>query len=145
MRANVRVEGIDEVRRSFRRVPKDVKKTLRERTKELSEVLAESARQAGMADSAQTALVAPLVKARKGETPYIAGGGSKRVGRNRVPAYKVIFGNEFGSDRLKQFRPHRGRKGYWLFPTVEREKDEITKAWLDVADDVIKDFVKGGA
>lgn len=145
MRANVRVEGVDEAVRAFRRLPKVAKQSLSERTKALSEVLAASARRAGQADSAQSALVAGLVKARKGQTPFIAGGGSKRVGRNRVPAYKVIFGSEFGSNRLAQFRPHRGKLGYWLFPTVEREKAKITKAWLDVADDVAKDFTRDGA
>jgi len=145
VRANVRVEGVDEARRAFRRLPKEAKKSLRDRTRDLSEALASSARRAGMASDAQSAAVAGLVKARRGETPFIAGGGTTRVTSTSTPAYKIIFGAEFGSNRLKQFRPHRGKLGYWLFPTVEREKTKITKAWLDVADDVIKDFTKGGA
>jgi hypothetical protein len=144
MRASVRVEGVREAQAAFRRMPKVAKRELADRTKHLAEVLAASAQIAGIRSSAQSALVAPLVRARKGATPYIAGGGSRLVGRNRVPAHKVLFGAEFGANHLKQFRPHTGRVGYWLFPTVEREKAKITAAWLDVAQAVQRDFTKGG-
>lgn len=144
MRANLRVEGVDETVRAFRRMPKEARRSLSERTKELAEVLAESARRAGHAEGRQAALVADLVKARKGQTPFIAGGGAKRVGSRKVPAYKLIFGAEFGANTLKQYKPHAGKTGYWLFPTVEREKAKIIETWKNVADDVAKDFAAGG-
>lgn len=139
-KGKVRVEGLNEAKRAFRRLPKDGKDALRDGTLKLSETLARSAESAARAHSPQAALMAPLIKAYKGQVPQIGGGGSRRVGRNRVPAWKILFGAEFGSNRLPQFRPHRGQKGYWLFPTVEREKAAIAKAWIEIGNDVAKRF-----
>jgi hypothetical protein len=61
-----------------------------------------------------------------------------------VPAFKVLFGSEFGSNRLKQFRPHHGRQGYWAFPTVDASQAEISDKWGRVADEILHRFSQGG-
>lgn len=129
---------------AFRRLPKEATKSLRERTLELAGTLADKVESAARSEGRQATLVAGSVKARKDRIPTIQAGGAKRVGRNRVPLHKVLFGAEFGSNRLPQFEPHRGKLGYFMFPTVEREKATIGRAWERVADDVVRDFTKGG-
>jgi hypothetical protein len=138
----VDVKGLNETLRAFRRMPKEANKSLRERSLDLSDLLARSARQAGQSSDAQSALVAQSVKAKKDRIPGVRAGGATRVGRNRAPLHKIMFGAEFGANRLKQFRPHRGREGYWLFPTVRREAPQIQKTWEKLADDVVRDFLK---
>ena len=142
---NFRVEGADEMLRRFRGLPKDADKELKDAAGELVEDLVGGARSAAQADRApQSRLLAPTVKARRGRTPAIAAGGSKRVGRSRVPAFKVLFGSEFGSNQYKQFqRPHGGRQGYWFFPLVESESELIGKAWLKAADEIVDWFTRG--
>lgn len=144
--ASVRVEGLQETLRAFNRLPKDANTELRKQSLALAQSLADAARAAGTSDAApQSRLVAPTVKARRDRVPAVAVGGTKRVGRNRVPVWRVLFGSEFGSNRFRQFqRSHSGRKGYWFFPTVEREGDQISKAWLKAADDIIESFTRDG-
>lgn len=144
--ANVRVEGADETIRKFKQLSKDAKNEIKERTKKLAETLAGKARSAGMSDFApQSKLVAPTVRAVKGTSPSIVVGGSKKVGKRGTPAYKVLFGSEFGSNTYTQFgRPHSGREGNWFFPVVEDNKRDVVKAWDDIVDEVADEFTQGG-
>lgn len=133
----IRISGVDEVITAFRRMPKAANKALRDRTKELSQVMAAHAKAAARGDSAQSALMAPTVRARRDRLPVVVAGGSKRVGRNRKPAYKILFGSEFGATYLAQYRPHVGAGSYWFFDTFDKRQHEIERKWLQIADDVV--------
>lgn len=141
----LRVEGLRETLAAFRSLPKEANTELRERTLKLSESLAASAQQAAKQEGRQARILAPTIKAKRDRVPAVTAGGAKRIGRTRTPAFKLLFGSEFGSSRLKQFKPHRGAEGYWFFPTVEREQAEIGRAWSEVADNIIKSFSEGGS
>lgn len=136
----LRIDGLRETMRAFRELPKEANNSLRDRTLELSERLAGRVRTAATGDSGQSALIAPTVKAKRDRVPVIQAGGTKKVGRNRVPAFKVLFGAEFGATRLKQYRPHVGQGSYWFFRTVEENEAEIADAWRKVADDIIREW-----
>lgn len=144
--ANMHVQGSREMLRAFKKLPAEASRQLREASLELAQDLAGRARTAAASDAApQSKLIAPTIKARRDRAPAVAAGGTKRVGRSKVPAYKVLFGAEFGSNRFAQFgRTHSGRKGYWFFPLVEAEREMIGKAWLKAADQVVRSFTRGG-
>jgi hypothetical protein len=137
------VEGVRSTVAAFNLLPAAASRSLRERTLELSGTLARKVEAAGHADSGQSSLVASTVKANKDRVPSITAGGSTRVGSRRKPAFKILFGSEFGSNRLRQFRPHLGSGSYWFFRTVEDNQAEISDAWNDVADDIIREFGRG--
>lgn len=139
----IRIDGHREVLAAFRRLPPEANASLRERTLKLSTLLASKARAAAVADSAQSTLIAPTIKARKDRLPSVQAGGMRRVGRNKVPAYKVLFGAEFGATHLEQYRPHVGQGSYWFFRTFDDRAGQIERAWLRVADDVVRAW--GGA
>jgi hypothetical protein len=139
----VRIEGADEALRDFRHLPKEASDSLRDRTRELSNDLAHTIRGAAVADSRQSALMAPTVRAVRDRLPVVQAGGTRRVGRNRKPAYKILFGSEFGSDHLEQYRPHLGKGSYWFFKTIEHQQRRISEAWSRVADDVVRAFSRG--
>lgn len=143
----IQAEGLTETLSAFRKLPKDATKALRDGTLEISQKLAAKARQAAMSDFApQSKLVAPTVKAVKDRVPAIQAGGAKRVGRHRVPAYKVLFGSEFGANRYPQFhRSHQGQEGAWFFPIVEANQAQVMAQWRKAADDIIDEFTAGGA
>lgn len=138
----VRIDGVNQTLAAFRQLPKDANDALREAAQDLARRLALSAQRAASADnSPQSDLIAPTVKAGRDRLPLVQAGGSKRVGRHRAPAWKLLFGSEFGSNRYKQFgHPHAGKKGYWLFPTVEREQSAIAAAWRRAADDIVRQW-----
>ncbi|MEU0467214.1 hypothetical protein ABZ215_24705 [Amycolatopsis sp. NPDC006131] len=136
------IVGLRPTLRAFNDLPKDATKRLKDATLELSRALAAKVKAEGMADEApQSRLVATTVAAVRDRVPAIRAGGTKRLGRNRAPAYKLLFGSVFGSNYYRQFgRPHQGRDAYWFFPVVENSQAEIAAKWTAVADGIIRDF-----
>lgn len=141
---SLHVTGAREALAVFRRLPKEASASLRDRTLALAQTLAIRVAAGARADSPQSALMAPTVRARRDRVPAIEAGGMTRVGRNQAPAYKILFGSEFGARTLRQFRPHVGRGSYWMFKTVEANESAIGAAWLKVADDIVRSFSAGG-
>lgn len=139
----VRIDGLRETLAALRALPKDASNELRTAALEISKELATAAGESGTREGGQAALVATTVKARRDRVPVVVAGGTKRLGSNRAPAYKLLFGSEFGADRFEQYRPHVGRGSYWFFRTIEDEETEIAERWLTAADEIIRKF--GGA
>lgn len=137
---NIRIDGLREVLAALKQLPKDASAELKVKAKEIATELAKSARASGIAEGSQAALVATTVKAMKDRVPVIQAGGTKKLGRNKKPAYKLLFGSEFGSDRLEQYKPHIGQDSYWFFKTVEDEQATVSRKWLEAADEVIRKF-----
>ncbi len=142
MKLDVKAEGINETLAAFKKMPKEASKELRVKSKELVGTLTPRIQSAARSDrSPQSKLLGPTVRPKSDRVPAIQTGGAKKIGRNRVPAFKLLFGSEFGSDRYKQFgKPHQGQNGSWFFPVVENESSTISKAWLSAADEVVKKF-----
>ncbi|MBN6037479.1 hypothetical protein [Amycolatopsis sp. 195334CR] len=142
----VNVDGLRPTLRALAKLPKDASNELRDASLRLSQVLAARAKADGMGDPApQSPLVASTVKAQRDRVPVISAGGTRRLGRNKAPAYKLLFGSVFGSNSYAQFhRPHGGNSAYWFFPVVEESAAEISAAWNRAADAVIRKFSEGG-
>lgn len=87
-------------------------------------------RSAGAGSSRQSARAARTVRVVRGDAPGVSAGGV------------LFWGAEFGARTLAQFRPHRGRVGYWFWPTLRADEPMIERDWLD-AGDAIED-VWGG-
>lgn len=159
LKISMHVDGVRQTLAAFNRLPKAATDSLRERSKKLSELLAREVRTAARVDSPQAAAVAHTVKAVKDRVPAITAGGNTRIASTKVPAYKLIFGSEFGAKHRfgwyaasryigssgRQYRPHLGRGSYWFFHTVEANQAAIGKAWTAVADDIVDDWSKDGA
>ncbi|HMM41888.1 MAG TPA: hypothetical protein PKA95_08300 [Thermomicrobiales bacterium] len=58
------------------------------------------------------------------------------AGGARVPEF---YGQEFGGGtrpRTRQFPPHRGREGYFLWPTVRRRLRTAFDEWNAIFDEI---------
>lgn len=141
---NLRIDGARETLAAFRRMPKAANDSLRDRSRALADALAGKVKSAAVAEGRQARVLASTVAARRDRLPVIQAGGTKRVGSRRKPAWKLLFGSVFGSNRLPQFKPHRGQDSYWFFSTVEDNAAEVSEAWNKVVDDIRRDF-EGGA
>lgn len=139
----ISVDGARETLAAFNRLPREASDALRKHSLELATALASKVAGAATSDSPQSALMSSTVKARRDRIPTIEAGGTSRVASSRVPAYKILFGSEFGARVLPQYRPHVGRGSYWLFRTVEENEAAISSAWNKVADDIQRDFDRG--
>lgn len=140
----IKIEGIRETLAALNKLPRDAANELRTKATEISQKLSAAAREAATAEGRQAGIVAATVKARRDRVPTVVAGGPKRIGRNRQPAYKLLFGSEFGATRYEQYKPHLGRGSYWFFRTVEDNEVEIAQEWLDAADEIIRKFSGGG-
>lgn len=153
------IDRVRETLRAFNELPKDASDKLRDRSQKLAQDLATKAKAAAVAEGRQARAVASTVKARRDRLPVVVAGGTKRVGRKRAPAFALLFGSEFGMNRRsgwyaapryenatgRQYKPHRGRNSYWFFATADKERDRISKAWLEAADEIVREFSSGGA
>lgn len=138
---NIRIDGLRETLAALNKLGKDAGNAIRIKSKEIADELAKSAQAAGRAEGSQAALVATTVKAMRDRVPVVQAGGAKRLGRNRKPAFKLLFGSEFGSDEYRQFgKPHIGSGSYWFFKTVEDQQVTVSRKWLEAADEVIREF-----
>jgi hypothetical protein len=130
----IRITGLRETLRATKNWPDDAQKEIRAASLSIAGAVAVDIRTAARTNG-QSALLAPTVRAVKDRVPSVQAGGARRVGRNRVPAYKVLFGSEFGAVTLRQYRAFQSG-GYWFFKTVEADTDYISSEWLDAIDDV---------
>ena len=65
---------------------------------------------------------------------------TKRRVKRKVTRGDVFFGAEFGggaTPKTKQFLRHRGRSGYFFWPTVRKEKENIANEYLAAIDRVL--------
>lgn len=145
---SIKVSGLYQTLAKLEKIPDDAKSELKDTAFELSQTIAKSIRVAARAQGRQGPLMAGTLSTgtdtgSDSDMPIVQAGGSSRVGRNRKPAYKLLFGSEFGAYKLRQFRP-RNPTGYWFFPTVDAASGEIGSKWMEAAEKVIADFAEGG-
>lgn len=136
----VRIDGLREIMAALRRLPKEASDEIRRTSLELADKMARATAAAGRLEGRQASLVAATVRARRDRVPVVVAGGAKRLGRNREPAYKLLFGSEFGATRYEQYKPHLGRGSYWFFNTIDAEQVMIAREWLEAADRIIDAF-----
>lgn len=139
------IDGVRETLAAFRDLPKQATDKLRDAAGQIADDLLPAVRSAARSDrSPQSALVASTVKVRRDRIPVLVAGGTKRLGVNRAPAYKLLFGSEFGSVQYDQFHKlHQGQEGSWFFPVIEAEAARISAAWNAAADAIIREFNGG--
>lgn len=153
----IRAEGLRETLAAFRKLPKDASARLREAATEIATFMARKVKINAASTDAQSAAVSATVRTAKDRVPVVQAGGAARVTSGRVPAWRLLFGSEFGAggqygwyakskyqgSQGRQFAPHTGRTGRWFFPTVDEEQPEQMRRWRDAADKIIDDFGRG--
>lgn len=68
-------------------------------------------------------------------------GSRGRQRRRKVTMGDVFFGAEFGGRAritTRQFPPHRGKGGYFFWPTVRRMRNEIAEEYLDAIEETMQ-------
>ena len=74
------------------------------------------------------------------KSPFISKSNPSKNRKRPVTRGDVFFGAEFGggaTPRTKQFLRHRYRSGYFFWPTVRKEKENIAKEYLDAIERVL--------
>jgi hypothetical protein len=134
----VRITGVRETLAAFKNLPKDATAELRTASGVIAGFMANAVRSSGLASSTRSALLTGTVKVARDRVPAVQVGGSSALGSRRTPAWKMLFGDEFGAKTFPQFRPHRGTKGYWVFSSIEGNESRIDQEWNRAADEIVR-------
>ena len=148
------IVGARETLAALKALPADASVELRDASRRIAQTMQGRIRSAAVAEGGQAAAVAKTVRARRDRLPVVVAGGTRRVGRHRTPAYRLLFGSEFGMNQRsgwyarpryassvgRQYKPHRGRASYWFFTTVDDSQAEMVTEWRRAADTVIRRF-----
>lgn len=136
---SVSVYGVRETVAAFDKLPRQARKEIADANYEIAASFVPRLRFAATTLGGQGPLLGSTVSAvRDRRVPVIQAGGARPVGSRRKPAYKLLFGFEFGSDRYGQFRRHLGGGGsYWLFKTVFENQDQMMRRWMKAVDKII--------
>jgi hypothetical protein len=138
----ISISGLKETLAKFSELPKDASAELRVASLKISQEVAAKVRTAAGAQGSQAGLLVRTVKANKDRVPSVSAGGSTRLGSHKKPAYKLLFGSEFGAKFLHQFKP-RNTAGYWFYPTVTAAMPEMEEQWNRAADAIVAKFSEG--
>ena len=134
----IQIVGVNKLLRVLSKAPKELQAEVRDASQSIASDLV-----AGAKDAASTPLQRMVVgglKARRDRVPVVATSG--KVGRG-VPTRDVFYGAEFGGQRrttTQQFQPHKGRHGYFFYPTARARGDKYADMWADAIDKAFKDW-----
>lgn len=128
------LEGQRDLMRALRRLPPSLESAIREASGDIARDAVRAI--AGAASTRAERKAARSVRVRAGRDPRIAAGGGART-----EGGPMFFGTEFGGGRnirTRQFRPHRGTRGYWFYPTIRAQGRRWAERWLDAIDDTTR-------
>lgn len=141
-----RVYTVEGAQRAIATLPRELQKELRVASKDIASGIASEASDRARSQGGVAGLIARYIKARPDRYPVIemgsrarlptSGNGWSRTRRgSRQRIVDLMYGAEFGggSPRTPQFanHPHRGTRGYFLYPTVRDRERETLDRWLD--------------
>lgn len=155
----IHVDGADEAIAKLKGLDKAANAAIRDAAGEIVKSEVPAIQAAARAESKQARLVASVIRAKRDRFPVIVAGGSKKVvpsrkisrsrtektktGRGKLvkpSAGQIFFGAEFGGQgrsTTQQFKPHRGKHGYFFWPTIRRDEEKIARQWLEAVDQVV--------
>ena len=133
--------------RRLNKLPKTAQQEVREIAKSIAADEAERIRAKASASSKQAAAISQFIVARRDRVPSIQAGGKAqaRVAGGATRG-EVFFGAEFGGQKRKttmQFRPHKGKEGYFFYPTLREDADRMVERWLGAIKAIEREWGQG--
>jgi hypothetical protein len=138
----IHVEGLKRFLRVLSTLPKDLQNDTRDASQEIAGKLVSSARNA--AHTPLQHLASTTLAAKRDRIPTVTSKGKVRAG---VRAQDIFYGAEFGGGKrptTRQFLPHKGRVGYFLYPTIRSEGSRYFDMWAAAVDKAFKDWEHRG-
>lgn len=134
----VHIAGIRALLKALNKIPKDLQANVRDASQSIAGDLVAGARNA--ARTPLQSMVAGGLVAKRDRVPVVKTSGMVRAG---VPTRHVFYGAEFGGGRrptTRQFLPHKGQTGYFLYPYARAHGDDFADRWADAVDKAFRDW-----
>lgn len=125
----IKLEGMAEVLKDLRYLPKEQGDQLRRASTEIAETVVRDAQ--GRAHTAQAEPVLQSMRAHKYRIPEVAFGGAGRAGVSGGARVGELLGANFGTTgRYPQF-PAKREPDYYVYAVIQQRARWITDAWMD--------------
>jgi len=131
----VQVTGVKQLLRALSKIDKDLQAEVRDASQDIATDLLSGTRNAATTPLAMK--VAAGLKVKRDRVPVVSASGNV----DGVPLRDIFYGAEFGGQRrptTQQFQPHRGRRGYFLYPTARARGRHYAALWADAVDQAFK-------
>jgi hypothetical protein len=131
----VNVEGLAELRRALKAASDAAPKELNAVSKDVATLVADDARGKAAGLGGVAAKVAPSIS-----PSGTARGGAITLGGT---SYPMALGAEFGGQgrpTTQQFKPHLGRTGYFVYPSIRANSDRIESEFSEKIDDLMRKY-----
>jgi hypothetical protein len=144
---SVRIANLNAVLRALSRMPKEASDGLRDEAQGIAQDIVSRAqgkasKRRGPDTSHQTFGDIFFGAEFGGSRGSIAALGGAAVGESKVYRSGLRLRTSLNRGSTRQFPPHRGRQGYWLYPTIRDMNAEITDRYHDALD---RALVRAGA
>lgn len=147
----IKIEGLTEFLRKAAKADDRFNTEIRKASVQVAELLVVAAKfEAGtVSRSRQASEVMKGMRAKSDRVPtvrlsekqgFVSQSRPNRKRKRKVTRGDVFFGAEFGGGarpETRQFLRHRGRSGYFFWPTVRKKKNEIATEYLNAIDKVL--------
>ena len=145
----VRVEGLSETLKAYNKLDKDAKKAAKVEVQKIADLLAGRIRSRAPSDPRYRNLAVsvksgrdrvPVIRVGQRANPKVSGGGGPR---------ELVIGMEFGASRQgpnawrfpdRTPRLGRGNEGYWIYPTIKDNQEDIISRWFAAMDKMLDDW-----
>jgi len=148
----IKLEGLTEFLRKAAKADDRFNTEIRKASVQVAELLVVAAKlEAGsVSRSSQASEVMKGMRAKSDRIPtvrlsektgFVSKSRPNRIRKRKVTRGDVFFGAEFGGGArptTRQFLRHRGRSGYFFWPTVRKMKDKIAQDYLAAIDRVLR-------
>lgn len=131
------IKGLRQLLKALNKIPKDLQNDVRDASQQIASDLVSGAKNA--AHTPLQNLAASGLKAKRDRVPVVRV--SKAMLRPGTRGTDVFYGAEFGGGRrstTQQFPAHRGKRGYFLYPTARARGRRYSDLWADAVDDAFK-------
>jgi hypothetical protein len=131
----LQIVGLNELLKALNKIDKDLQNNVRDASQQIAYDMAKAAQ--AEAGTAQARMVAGALKVKRDRVPTVRMPSTGISGKKGVKYTDVFYGSEFGGQgrpSTMQFEPHRGRRGYWLYPSARRNSQRNFKTWWEAVD-----------
>ena len=133
------IRGMNQLLKVLNKIPKELQNDVRDASQNIATDLVAGARNA--AHSKVQQLAASGLKAKRDRVPVVRV--PKTIARGDTRYTDIFYGAEFGGGRrptTQQFPAHRGRQGYFLYPTARARGRKYSEMWAEAVDKAFKDW-----
>lgn len=135
----IEVIGLKDLLRVLNKLPKEFNAQIRDAASDIATDLKDSATAA--ARTPLQRLAASALRVKRDRVPIVRSGTT--IVRPGTRANDIFFGAEFGGRRrptTQQFLEHRGRRGYFLYPTARAHGSHYMDLWTKAIEKAMADW-----